>query len=135
MLLGRVPIAVCSQLQTIGPIISITIVTPIEVVVAVVIPILDIMTLAVIITIVLTLVSLAMAPIILIGALGDRSKIPYLIIQCIGVLLIVIFMIWWWWFRQLPHRIYLFRTPINMFQYQPKLSSHLRHLLRKIICD
>ena len=47
------------------PIISVTIVTPVEVVVAVVIPILDIMTLSLVITIVPTLISLTLAPILL----------------------------------------------------------------------
>ena len=48
------------------PIISITVVTPVEVVVAVVVSISDIMTLTVIITIDPTLVPLILAPIILI---------------------------------------------------------------------
>ena len=48
------------------PIISITIVTPVEVVVAVVVSISDIMTLSVIVTIDPTLVPLTLAPIILI---------------------------------------------------------------------
>ena len=52
------------------PIISVTIVTQVEVVVAVVTPISDIMTLLVVITIVPTLISLTMAPILLIGSLG-----------------------------------------------------------------
>ena len=48
------------------PIISVTIVTPVEVVFAVVIYILDIMTLTIIVTIDPTLVSLTLAPILLI---------------------------------------------------------------------
>ena len=48
------------------PIISVTVVTPVEVVVAVVVSILGIMTLTVVVTIVTTLVPLTLAPIILI---------------------------------------------------------------------
>ena len=56
----------------IGPtsIISVTIFTFLEVVDAVVIPISEIMTLSIVITIVSTLISLTLAPFLLIGALG-----------------------------------------------------------------
>ena len=101
------------------PIISVTIVTLIEVVVAVVIDISYIMTLTIIITIVLTLVSLTLAPILLIGALGVRSGTPRLIIHFIGVILIVIFVIWWWWFRQVIHCVYLYHTPTTCFNTNP----------------
>ena len=81
------------------PIIYFTIVIQVEVVFGVVIPIFEIMPLAVTISIVLTLVSLTLAPNLLIGAFGIRSKTPRFIIHYIGVLLILIFLIWRWWFR------------------------------------
>ena len=52
------------------PIIFVTIVTPVEVVVEIVIPVSDIMTLSIVITTVPTLVSLTLVLIFLIGALG-----------------------------------------------------------------
>ena len=67
------------------PIVSVTIVTPVEVVVAVVITISDIMTLSVVITIVSTLVYLTLALIFLIRALGVWSETPRLIIHYIGI--------------------------------------------------
>ena len=99
------------------PIIFVTIVTPIEVSVVVVIPISNIMTLAVIVTIVPSLLSLILAPILLIGALGVWSETPRLLIYHIKVLLIVILISRWWWFRQVVHRIYLFFTPSDMLQH------------------
>ena len=97
----------------IGPttIILVTIVTPVEVVVAVVIPILDIMTLLVIIIIVPTLISLNLAQILLIGALGVWSETPCYLIYHIRVLVIVILISRRWWLRQVVHRIYLFYAP------------------------
>ena len=58
------------------PIIFVTIVTLVEVDVAVVIPISDVMTLSIVLTIVLTFVYLTLAPIFLIGALGVWSEPP-----------------------------------------------------------
>ena len=40
----------------------------------------------------------------------------------------------WWWFRQVVNCIYLFSTPSVVFSYQPKLSSHLCHLFKDLIC-
>ena len=57
-----------------SPIISVTIVTPVEVVVTFVIPISNIMTLLVVITIVMTLISFTLAPIVLNGALDVLSE-------------------------------------------------------------
>ena len=87
------------------PIISVTIVTPVKDVVAVVVSISYIMTLTVIVTVDLTLV-----PILLILALGTPSKTPRLLIYGIGIIHIIAFIIWWWWFRQVVNYIYLFWT-------------------------
>ena len=97
------------------PVISITIVTPIEVVVAVVVSNSDIMTLMVIVTIVPTLVPLTLTPILLIRALGTQSETPHLLIYCIGILRIIAFIMWWWCFRQIVSCIYLLCTPSDMF--------------------
>ena len=71
------------------PIIFVTIVTPVEVGVAVVVFISDIMTITVVVTIVPTL-----APILLIRALSTWSETPRLLIYRIGILLIITFIFW-----------------------------------------
>ena len=81
------------------PIVFVTIVMPVEVVVVVVVSISNILTLSVVITIVLTFISMTLAPILLIRALGVWSEIPCMVIYSIRVLPIVIFISRQWWFR------------------------------------
>ena len=102
------------------PIFSVTVVTPVEVVVAVVVFISDIMTLTVIVTIVPTLVPLTLAPILLIRALGTWSETHRLLIYRIGILCIIAFIIRWWCFRKVVNCIYLFYTRIICFGTNPR---------------
>ena len=99
------------------PIIYVTIVTPVEVVIATVITISNIMTLSFVITIVSTLISLTLVPIILVEALGVWCQFSLR-----------------WFFRKVVHHIYLFCTSNDVLQHQRKLSSHLSHFFSNLIC-
>ena len=116
------------------PNISATIITPVEVVVAVVIPISNRITPLTVITKVPTFISLTLVPIFLIGALGVLSDTPCLLIYRIRVLLIVIHICRRWWFRQIVHCIYLFSTLSEVLQYQTKVNSNLSHFFTNLIC-
>ena len=101
------------------PVVSITIVTLVEVVVAIAVSISDIMTLTIVVTIVPTLVPLTLVPILLIRALGTWSETPHLFVYCIGILLIITLIVWRWWFSQIVDCIYLFCTLVTCFSTNP----------------
>ena len=77
-------------------IISVCIVTPIEVCVVVVVHIKNIMNLSVTISIVPSLISLTFVLIFLIGDLGIRSETPRVLIHCIRIVLIEKSIYWRW---------------------------------------
>ena len=121
----------------IGPtlIISVTIITPVKVVIAIVVAISNILTLWVVIPIVSTLISFTLASIFLIGALGVWPKTVRLLIHYIRIFSIVVLINRWWWFSQIVHHIYLFCAPGDIFSHRPKINSHLSHLFTNLICS